>query len=1355
MRRIVITGILLLLSTRSEAQTRTDLAREYTVHALPLLKQFCFECHSGERVEAEIDLSAFRTLDDVEKDAKTWVRIREMLDTEQMPPADSPQPADAERERLRKWVRRYLVLEARARAGDPGPVVLRRLSNAEYTYSIRDLTGVSSLDPAREFPIDGAAGEGFTNVGSALVMSPALLQKYLDAARSIADHAVLYPNGVRFSQYTTKRDLTDAKLRELQSFYSKYSNTGGGITVNLTGRPFTTNQGGVLPIAEYLTATIEERDAIRDGKTVQQVADERNLSPKYLRILWTSLTGGTSPLLLDPIRESWKKATPQDVPKLVAKVEAWGNRLWKFNVVGHVGREGGPSAWMEPLVPIAERRDFRLKLEPETETDVVVRLLADDVGDGHANDYVLWRDARLVGGGKPDVPLHSVASLAERLGERRAELMANLPAYLAAAGDSTPNTDIADRAKKHGVQVDVLRNWLRYLNLESGGPVNVTGHYTERLSSAASYDFVTGWGNHATPQILANSSDQDVNIPGRLPARSLAMHPSPTLFAAVGWQSPMDGIVEVQATIRDAHPACGNGAEWFVQHRRSDHDVTLGTDVFDTNGSGKLPPTEITVRKREVVSLLVGPRDGSHVCDLTNIDLTVTEATGAKRVWSATKDLTSNISHANPHADAHGNNAVWHFYSGPVAEVKTPVAPTARVPAGSMLALWMEEKDKATRKALATRIAAFAKSPAPKDTSTPDRLLWQQIHKLPFALDDAILRDLKADLRFGTHPLGHAIAPGHVVTKAPSTLQFRIPAELATGREFVIIGTYDATHGQEGATLLHASTRPGEGIPTDSDIVCRTGSDSRKRIEQQLDEFRNLFPPALSYTRIVPVDEVVTATLFHREDGLLKRLILDDNEAAELDQLWDELLWVSEEPLKLVVSLEQIREFSTQDRPDMVGPWDKMKPAVRSRAEAFEKRVLDAEPNQLQSVLAFADRAWRRTLTDGERGSLNSLYRTLRKAELSHEQSLRLLITRILTSPSFLYRRESPVSGDTSGPVTSTELATRLSYFLRTSTPDEALLEAARNGSLSKDEQLLKHARRLLQHPHARRLAIHFACQWLHIRDFNNAVEKNEKLYPQFTGLRDAMNEEAIRFFEDIIRNDRSILDIFDSDHTFVNEQLAGHYGLNNVSGEQWRRVEGLKEAGRGGVLAMASVLASQSGASRTSPILRGTWVSETLLGERLPKPPANVPVLPESVPSGLTARVLITRHSSAPECAKCHKRIDPYGFALEQFDTIGRRRPVKADTSSTLPDGQTIDGLSGLRRYLLTTRRDDVVRQFCRKLLGYALGREVQLSDEQLLEEMQTNLKKNGYRFSAAVDTIVLSKQFRYIRARSQQGMP
>jgi hypothetical protein len=209
------------------------------------------------------------------------------------------------------------------------------------------------------------------------------------------------------------------------------------------------------------------------------------------------------------------------------------------------------------------------------------------------------------------------------------------------------------------------------------------------------------------------------------------------------------------------------------------------------------------------------------------------------------------------------------------------------------------------------------------------------------------------------------------------------------------------------------------------------------------------------------------------------------------------------------------------------------------------------------------------------------------------------------------------------------------------------------------------------------------------------------------------------------------------------------------VTGPDWRRVDGVRKYGRGGILGLATTLAKQSGASRTSPILRGVWVSETILGEKLPKPPKDVPRLPEDeADSGKTVRQLVEKHSSDARCAVCHQKIDPYGFALEGYDAIGRKRtkdlgdrPI--ETQAKLKDGTEFDGLDGLRNYLLTKRRDTFVQQFCRKLLGYALGRGVQLSDEPLLDEIQQKLEKNGYRVSIAIEMIVRSPQFREIRGR------
>jgi hypothetical protein len=369
-----------------------------------------------------------------------------------------------------------------------------------------------------------------------------------------------------------------------------------------------------------------------------------------------------------------------------------------------------------------------------------------------------------------------------------------------------------------------------------------------------------------------------------------------------------------------------------------------------------------------------------------------------------------------------------------------------------------------------------------------------------------------------------------------------------------------------------------------------------------------------------------------------------------------------------------------------------------------------------------------------------------------------MLIARALVGPAFLYKSEKPQPGGKSSPVNDWELATRLSYFLWSGPPDEELLRAARSGSLSNPSVLLSQTRRMIKDAKVRRLATEFGCQWLHVRDLETLDEKSERHFPTFASVRGAMQEESVRFFIDLFRENRSILSLLDADHSFLNGALAKHYGIQ-TQGDDWQRVDGLRSVGRGGILGFAATLSKQSGASRTSPILRGNWLSEVVLGEKLPRPPKGVPLLPEETPQGLTERQLIEKHSSDAICANCHKRIDPFGFALEGFDAIGRSRATDAaglaiDTKTQLPDGTPIEGLAGLREQLVGKRSGDFLRQFSRKLLGYALGRSIQLSDKPLLSSMLANLKAHNHEVQTAIETIVTSPQFREIRGRDFESL-
>jgi hypothetical protein len=377
----------------------------------------------------------------------------------------------------------------------------------------------------------------------------------------------------------------------------------------------------------------------------------------------------------------------------------------------------------------------------------------------------------------------------------------------------------------------------------------------------------------------------------------------------------------------------------------------------------------------------------------------------------------------------------------------------------------------------------------------------------------------------------------------------------------------------------------------------------------------------------------------------------------------------------------------------------------------------------------------------------------LREEGLPHDDAWRFTVARLLVSPAFLYRAEKPQPGKAPGAVSDWELASRLSYFLWSTMPDPELQTLAAANKLHDPNTLTGQAKRMLRDARVRELSTEFACQWLGVRNFDSHSEKSEQVFPTFTKLRGDMHEESVRFFVDLFQRDGSVLEVLNADHTFVNEALAKHYGIPGVTGSDWRRVDGTKQYGRGGILTLATTLTQQSGASRTSPILRGNWVVETLLGEKLPKPPKNVPQLPEAeTDTELTVRQLVEKHRSVAACAHCHDRIDAFGFALEGYDAIGRKRDKDLggrviDVRVELKNGVKFAGADGLRDYLLETRRNDFLHHFCRKLLGYALGRSIQLSDEPLIEEMQQQLQKNDYRFSAAVETILVSPQFLKIR--------
>jgi mono/diheme cytochrome c family protein len=277
--------------------TPSDL--DFAKEIWPLLADRCVSCHSAEKQKGDLDLEPLGSFEHARRSPEIWQSVAEQLENNEMPPKKEPQLSPDENERVIRWIRTTLDAIGRERAGDPGPVVLRRLSNAEYSYTLRDITGVESLNPAREFPVDGASGEGFTNSGQGLVMSPALITKYLDAAKEVARHAVLLPEGIRFSPATSSRDWSEEVLQKIRGFYSRFTEAGGE-KISLQGLTFDTNSGGRLPLERYLAVTLADREAIAVGrKTTQESAAAHGLNARYLTDLWNELTSGDPSLLLD------------------------------------------------------------------------------------------------------------------------------------------------------------------------------------------------------------------------------------------------------------------------------------------------------------------------------------------------------------------------------------------------------------------------------------------------------------------------------------------------------------------------------------------------------------------------------------------------------------------------------------------------------------------------------------------------------------------------------------------------------------------------------------------------------------------------------------------------------------------------------------------------------------------------------------------------------------------------------------------------------------------------------------------------------------------------------------------------
>ncbi len=688
-------------------------------------------------------------------------------------------------------------------------------------------------------------------------------------------------------------------------------------------------------------------------------------------------------------------------------------------------------------------------------------------------------------------------------------------------------------------------------------------------------------------------------------------------------------------------------------------------------------------------------------------------------------------------------------------------------------------------------------------------------------------------LKFGRHPSGHEVDSDSFVIKAPALIEISLDRDAlaaADNRHVLAQCVLDKEHSRGPGVLVQATTdhSPDDRYSDQAILLIDSGSDPVSKHRESAQRFCNAFPNRFFY---VDQSRGLAAGFhlvegFFRDDRPLVQKVLTNEERVELDLLWEEINFVTQSVETLIrgfVWFERSERHVLHDkRFDFLRPEDpkliedellykfervymdrlgvklvedELKPTnpddekfllihgffdqIRGGLKHQRELLKNAESQAFADLEKLASRAWRRPLASKDLDSLKSLYKSLRDQGQGVENSVRGVFTAILLSPDFFYRYADSHPGIKVSQLSDRALASRLSYFLWSSLPDDELLALSNDGGLRSDDALIAQTRRMLKDDRVKAFAREFFGQWLRYRDFIAKDPINADAFPGYTDeLRQAMFEEPARLLTSLIQEDRSVTELLNTESTFVNGPLARHYGgdierqyqshVANWSNErraqelsvdeadrQWHRVSGLHEAGRGGLFGMGVVLTQNSAGERTSPVKRGFWAVHHLLGQHFPPPPADVAELPKDEKSApKTIRELMAEHTANPRCAMCHVHFDSLGIAMEGFDPIGRRRtkdlagrPV--DERAEFPGGETGRGIPGLIQYIEKNRKRDFVRTLCRKFLGYALGRSVMLSDSILLEQMEDALQRNDYRFSVLFETVVTSPQFRNQRGR------
>ena len=1029
--RLAASAVFLLLGTlvapvlTGAQKPDSALAREFSQTVRPFVDEYCAECHGGPLAEAQFDLTSFTTLSSVLQDLPHWTLLMERLDHDEMPPDTERRPPARLRQKVIDWVKAVRAEELRKTAGDPGPVLARRLSNSEYNYTIRDLTGVD-LKPTKEFPVDPANQSGFDNTGESLTMSPALFNKYLLAAREVADHMALTPDGFIFAPgpVLAETDRDQFAIRRIVDFYRSQP----------------------TDYADYFEAAWRYKHRVALGTptaTLAIAARAAGVSPKYLPLIWRIL--GES-----AVGSQARRAEVGPIAKLQA--------MWKA-LPAPASHQLNPTDAELLRARCVEMRDFVVRIRANTSMQF---------------------SAPVVNG--PPAPPRDPA--------------------------------------------------------------------------------VTGRGGGGR---------------GRgLPAASQPL---------LGWKFTQ-----------------------FNTHRRTFDPGALRNDTDPVEQAPKIPP----------------------------------------------------------YAGLHGEASVrW------AAVMKTAqlADPDLVVPAGQR--------------------ARYEESFARFADVFPDRFYVEERGKF--------FPDNSADA-------GRLLSAGY----------------------HSVMGYWRDDNPLVELILDDTGKKELDKLWIEFDFYA--SHTARTFIQFYFNQSGEVLGGGAEAGRPRPIGKEVT----------------DSSVIAEIRDQYVALANASDNPIAAAW---------------MPSHFDRIDSTLRS----LEKLRAAAEPVQLQALAKFAERAYRRPLSKGERDGLIVYYQKLREqSALSHEDAMRDSIASILISPVFLYPLDltasatgSPVAGSSIRgiPLSGYALATRLSYFLWSSMPDQELLNHAAAGDLTRHDVLIAQTRRMLKDPRARGLATEFAASWLDSRHFETYNSVDRERFPNFTNdLRAAMFEEPIRFVEEVIRNNRSVLDLLYGNYTFVNPVLAKHYGIPGVTGKKddWVRVDDAGKYERGGLLPMAVFLTQSSPGLRTSPVKRGFWVVRRILGEVIPPPPPQVPELPQDeAETDAPLRDVLARHRSNPQCAGCHARFDVFGLAMEGYGPVGEARTKDLagraiDSSATFPGNLQGSGFRGVQTYIRAKRQQDFLENISRKLLSYALGRTLQLSDDPVIAQMKARMSATGYQFGALVETIVSSQQFR-----------